>query len=81
MVDILGEECFEDGIEYSSNVNIRATALDSAEYCQSMCYAVSACNAWSYHKTQKKCWLKTTADTDTVANSDYISGPKSCVGK
>ena len=66
-------ECFEPNTNYPSN-DIIQKPQDTAEECLDFCRQTEGCNVFTWHKTQKYCWLKTKRGTPTVDNN-LISGP------
>ena len=74
-------QCFKDKVVFLHNDIRYQDSVAVPEYCQAMCYSEFKCKAWSYCKSSKRCFLKTTVGNDITTNDDFISGPKSCTGK
>ena len=73
--------CFQHNIGYWSNDildNESQLFVDTAEDCQVACYERDECNAWSYIKTNQRCFLKSTVGNDIIFVKNFISGPKTC---
>ena len=81
------EMCFANGVSYSSSADISSSDETSAAACQAECEALSSCMYFSWnspdHPTNpNKCFLKSdSARIAVVAETDSISGPKSCGGE
>ena len=56
------------------------------EVCQAFCSLEPECNAWTFDRQNKRCYLKTTMGNDIYStvnddSKDFISGPKTCDGE
>ena len=78
------DQCIEDNVFYWGNDILDSKEklfFDSEKQCQAACFAESKCNVWSYHKGNKRCYLKTSIGDDIRKKPAYISGTRTCDGK
>lgn len=66
----------EDNIDYFGN-DIKNKIVNGLEECISWCGETTACGYWTFAKSDKKCYLK-TSDSGRTENAISISGTKNC---
>jgi len=68
----------EDNIDYNGNdIPGKSKIVSGVEECINWCGETAACGYWTYRKSDRHCWLK-TSDSGRSENTDRISGTKKC---
>ena len=66
-------DCLEPNVGYPGN-DIVMEPRDSMMKCLAFCRQTFKCKVFVWHKTNKKCWLKTKRGEPVIKNN-IISGP------
>ena len=68
----------EDNINYYGNdITDKNKIVSGLEECIYWCGDTTTCRFWSFGKSDRRCWLK-TSDSGKVENADTISGTNNC---
>ena len=73
----------EDNIDYNGNdiKNKKYFFENGLQKCISWCGGTLACGYWTFSKSEKRCYLK-TSDSGRTEHAGTISGTKNCaIGK